>query len=275
MGRWIVKLMGGVRSEFHPLHRVRSTRAGRWMLGSVLDRVLATRIPGIPFQVNVNVGAHLGYLWTPASMEPEVTRVIKSEVASGSVRIFFDVGANFGYYTWLSHAICRQTLCVAVEPDADNIELLRATAKRSPGRTVIVSAAASSISGEGSFARDVTTGFKGSIIPSSVAATPDANDLVTVPFVSLDELACDIGYPDLMKIDVEGHELDVLAGSSTILDAGPTIIIEVTDRTRMGVLQNLSDRGYTLVPLEPASASLESAVYLLARGNKEVEGGAV
>lgn len=45
---------------------------------------------------------------------------------------------------------------------------------------------------------------------------------VTVPCRTADSLAADLGLPDFMKIDTEGHEAAVLAGAQGILKTGKT-----------------------------------------------------
>jgi hypothetical protein len=59
-----------------------------------------------------------------------------------------------------------------------------------------------------------------------------------VPTVTLDWLADRFPAPDVLKIDVEGAELAVLAGATQLLGHVPTIICEVTGL--------LTARGYAL-----------------------------
>lgn len=57
--------------------------------------------------------------------------------------------------------------------------------------------------------------------------------------------------PDLVKIDVEGHELAVLQGmSNTIKSAGPRMIVEVWEHTRSEVLELLRSWDYECEPFE-------------------------
>jgi hypothetical protein len=50
---------------------------------------------------------------------------------------------------------------------------------------------------------------------------------VEVSQTTLDELAEQYGLPDLIKMDIEGAELDALQGASNVLLHGPSLFIEV------------------------------------------------
>lgn len=45
---------------------------------------------------------------------------------------------------------------------------------------------------------------------------------VTVPCVTADHMARELGLPDFIKVDTEGHECQVLSGAQEILDTGTT-----------------------------------------------------
>jgi hypothetical protein len=45
--------------------------------------------------------------------------------------------------------------------------------------------------------------------------------------VSVDELAGELGFPDVLFVDVEGHELEALRGSSETLAGRPDLFVEV------------------------------------------------
>lgn len=69
------------------------------------------------------------------------------------------------------------------------------------------------------------------------------DDAVTVPVTTLDALILRFGVPDFIKIDVEGHEADVLAGLGT---AVPALSFEFTTIQRpcaRACVQRLSDLG--------------------------------
>jgi FkbM family methyltransferase len=86
-----------------------------------------------------------------------------------------------------------------------------------------------------------------------------------VPTVSLDWLANRFPRPDVIKIDVEGAEVGVLAGGHAVLSAGPRIICEVAADNAAEVHSLLAAHGYTLydgdrpdvqrVPMDTATPS--------------------
>jgi FkbM family methyltransferase len=72
----------------------------------------------------------------------------------------------------------------------------------------------------------------------------------TVHRVALDDLLPD-GSPDLVKIDVEGHELAALRGlERTIARGRPRMIVEIWEHTRTDVLQLLDAWGYESASFE-------------------------
>lgn len=87
----------------------------------------------------------------------------------------------------------------------------------------------------------------------------DAAELAsqTVSMVALDSWAstAQVAKVDLVKIDVEGHEPDVLAGMSTLLTARPDLIIEVLDEATAAAVRNAAAQHgydhYLLTPVGP------------------------
>ena len=67
-----------------------------------------------------------------------------------------------------------------------------------------------------------------------------------VPTVTLDWLAARFPAPDVLKIDVEGAELAVLAGATQLLGHVRTIICEVAARNAAAVSGLLTAHGYAL-----------------------------
>ncbi len=68
----------------------------------------------------------------------------------------------------------------------------------------------------------------------------------TVPARTVDSLAEELGPPDFLKIDVEGHEMRVLAGAwQTLTDHRPDLLIEFhAPELHLRILECLNHHGY-------------------------------
>lgn len=161
--------------------------------------------------------------------EEDLLADMKARVRPGSLAL--DVGAHMGTHTvWLS-AVCGCPV-MAFEPMPALAEKLRANVAANAGEPVeIVEAAVSDQAGHG---RVENTGTNSGM--NQLFADPDGPALV----VRLD------GYrlPEvgLIKIDVEGHEMHVLAGAEeTIKRCSPLLYIE-GDREALDAL--LAPWGY-------------------------------
>ena len=93
---------------------------------------------------------------------------------------------------------------------------------------------------------------------------------ITVDLVSIDDLIAQnkIEPPNLVKVDVEGAELDVLKGmSETIKTYKPTIIYEVDDGDRAAYERKyqelesfLQSLGYKVIPTENSYDTIDWCV---------------
>jgi hypothetical protein len=79
---------------------------------------------------------------------------------------------------------------------------------------------------------------------SGSAPPPDLVDSVPVEVVTLDDFSARDGVraPDVVKIDVEGGELDVLAGMAGLLSSTrPALLLELDDATPEAHDRRLAD----------------------------------
>lgn len=150
--------------------------------------------------------------------EPQTRMWLSSLLGPG--RVAFDVGANVGFFTLLaSRLVGSSGSVVAFEPMPSNVEALRRHVKLNQVRNVtIFEAAASDHHGRARFSPSGNP---------SMGRLSEGGEL-EVETVSLDELLGSgrVPGPDLLKIDVEGAEIQVLLGSLRYLtEKRPAIVL--------------------------------------------------
>jgi FkbM family methyltransferase len=164
------------------------------------------------------------------------TRRIRLSVVAGNLRIHrlldrfvsvgstvVDVGANIGYNTLHAARLAgRRGRVLAIEPTPDNLAVLRrnVTAADVLNVTIEPVAAGSARGTRDLFVRGAVSAVN-SLFPLSCYAS--VTDILQVPVVPLDELVD--GAVDVVKIDVEGAELDVLEGMSRLLRRPHVVLI--------------------------------------------------
>lgn len=224
-------------------------------LRSALERashrvVVPRRLPP-PFagaRIYVSTEGGLRYLVRPmAQVDPPLLQLAAEVVRRGD--IVWDIGANVGLFSFAAAAMAgREGRVLAVEPDTDLVGLLRRSAAGAAGHAPVEILPAA-LSDDLSVARfhiarrnratSHLAGY-GSAMAGGVRSTR------LVPTVTLDWLAERFPAPDVLKIDVEGAELAVLAGGTEVLDDGPTVICEVSGHNAAAVSGLLAAHGYTL-----------------------------
>lgn len=191
-----------------------------------------------PISVPILGGSLRGWWWSPASggkvlrvllgsYEREQTRLFQQCIAPGSVLL--DVGACVGYYTLLGAKLVGPNGKVfAFEPSQRNSAFLRRHVEQNGSRNVSVfTCALGNENTTVSFGAGTGTGT------ARVTAYGDAR----VSQRRLDDIAREESMlPTHIKIDVEGHELDVLLGGEmTIRKYKPTLFLSTHQSLNMGV----------------------------------------
>jgi FkbM family methyltransferase len=153
--------------------------------------------------------------------------------------VVYDVGAHIGYTALLmAHGMGRDGAVMAYEPDPENFALLRRNAEINGLAEVVRprAVALGSAPGAGGLARG----------PSSVLTRVQPQVEGEVRITTLDDEVFRDGMPapDLIVIDVEGMELQVLAGASRVLaEIGPSVVCE-DQRCRDEVMAVMGAHGY-------------------------------
>ncbi|GEO40528.1 FkbM family methyltransferase [Skermanella aerolata] len=218
----------------------------------------AARRSGVPFHATIRgpgpaggirmdlEGVRLRYL--SGRHEADFQNYIARRLPAGGC--FIDVGAEVGFFSLLAARLAGPAgRVIAIEPIEANADLIKANATLNGFDNItIVTAAAGAANRTGG---------------ASAANRP-------VPVLTLDGLASHLGLPppDIVRIDVDGAELEVLAGmTATLWRHRPDILFEVA-ASSIGEAENryakvgeaLVHYGYDVKRLEQAYPNAGAAV---------------
>jgi FkbM family methyltransferase len=179
------------------------------------------------YDVELDLGEAIQRWIYLGAFEPKETELARAWLQPGMT--FVDVGANFGYFTLLaSSRVGASGRVFALEPSPyAHGRLAETLASNGLDQVVLVQAGLSASPGT----LDLyipPNGFHSPTMSANSGGEP-----VQVPVLTLDRCLSDWGVDevDLIKIDVEGHELRVLDGAAEALANGRirAILIEFND----------------------------------------------
>ena len=215
----------------------------------LIPRGTIVRIPRGPLKgLKWIVGASTHGCWL-GTFEADKVAAFKSEIRRES--IIFDLGANAGVYTLLAASRATAGHVYSFEPLERNLEFLRRHIElnRFTNCTVIPAAVHSS-SGWAQLAEGPT--------PEMAALATGGS--FRVKTVALDELrqSATLPAPDLIKMDIEGNELEALHGATRLLEIDRPVIYVAAHSSNLqrDCAEFLRNLGYS-VALVPGSNRLE------------------
>lgn len=203
------------------------------------------------------------------AFEAYVVRWLERLAPAGGVAI--DVGANVGSHTLaMARGIGAQGIAVggagaggriiACEPMPSNLEVLRRNVALNglDSVTVVPSAVGASSGKEHLFIPDSSSHNQGTASLTEHAT----REKIEVNCTTLDELVADLDLPrvDLVKIDVEGHEPNVLAGGRNTLERfRPVLVFEYVE-------ENWVRAGFDLNDVVADLHALDYDLYVIGNG---------
>jgi len=228
------------RSPLAPVLRPVHDRLASIKYRVIVDTVDAS-VDGVEASFRVSTGgehAHVSDL-----PEEEVIRDVVREVREGDT--FWDVGAHIGTYSCFAGRSSEIDV-VAIEAHPGNVRKLRSNIGRNAieDRSTVVNVGLGSESGLVTLRLSDEYGASHSFFTRSDI---DQGEELIVGTATGDELARVVGEPDVVKIDVEGGELDILEGMGGVLDDCRTVYCEVHriyDVDVDAVERVLSDAGF-------------------------------
>jgi FkbM family methyltransferase len=156
--------------------------------------------------------------------EPVNSNWLVSRFSGESRGLFVDVGANFGWYSLLMASLSAEFQVVALEPSRENYELLLQNIKSNTLENIVALnvGAGSSSSTAALFVHERNNPGAHSIRPSSAGLSEEA-----IAIESLDALLEHYAGPvRLLKIDVEGYEVEVIRGAANTLKRTEAVLLE-------------------------------------------------
>lgn len=169
--------------------------------------------------LNLEYRVNRGDIWTMREVFTKQSYYLPPNVFPSPPRTLLDLGANIGLVCAYYHREYQLEHIVAVEPDCDNLVLLRANAQHNALPISVVPAAVGRESGRGHF-RCSKSGSLGRV-------ADDGDHMVEV--VSVADLLDSFpgGRADIVKIDIEGGEADVFAGDLAWLRRVRVLVAEM------------------------------------------------
>lgn len=163
------------------------------------------------------------------SYETDNTNWLLSCFGADRGGLFVDVGANFGWYSMVfSKCAGRNGKVIAIEPDSKNFELL-ARNIRDNGLSNLVALNV----GVGAERTQATLSALDASNPGAHSVRPVAAALEStlIEIHRLDELLSDHpGAIEVLKVDIEGYEIEALQGATETLGRTRRVLIEYSPR---------------------------------------------
>lgn len=142
---------------------------------------------------------------------------------------FLDIGANIGYFSlYAAKLVGAGGKVIAVEPSRRALEKLLINLRLNSAENVLILSVAA---GDQTERAVLNLACANNIGASSLRAALQSVSTETVAVIRLDDVIVPMAsLPDLIKIDIEGSELNALRGMEEILKtAQPFVLVELTD----------------------------------------------
>lgn len=161
--------------------------------------------------------------------ELPVQHALASLVQRGDV--CYDIGANLGFFSvLLGRMVGAEGSVYAFEPVPANVSMIERNARLNGLENIRVKRVAlTRADGE---AELLLACHVGGAVLKSAGTPPDLSGILMVQTASIDSLIsrAQIEFPDIVKIDVEGAEMDVLLGMEGLLqEKSPIVVLELDD----------------------------------------------
>jgi FkbM family methyltransferase len=227
----------------HPSSRFLASVAFR-LASQVREPQIGLLATGEPMLLNL--AEHIQrWIYMYGTYEEPTTRYLQRNATDGWV--FIDVGSCEGYYAVLAVALggCASRV-IAIEPNPPMADQLQETVRLGRYPIEILAVGCGSTRGMASL---TVSDIQGNIGMSSLVHQERGRRTVEVPVETLDGICGERNLcPDVVKIDVEGFEMEVLRGFGRTLQESPPrlILVELVSRepSHAAAMEHLIAFGY-------------------------------
>ena len=202
---------------------------------NVLGGVTHCKFPNSEFRLFFDGYRHIGFGLNISHLEQREKEIAGKILRKIDPQVVWDIGANIGTWSLFFSSICGESTEIrCFEPDPQNVRFLKLNRKENNIRNWIVRPLAlSNREGAATFFADPVCGATGTLEQDrDFIGTRYHAEMVAIEArtTTVDaEIASGARPPQFMKIDVEGHELEVLKGAQNTLNfQRPSLIFETT-----------------------------------------------
>ena len=247
-------------------------RIAKWIIGCFLAKHRHLWKPGLIELKDEISGKMLKMLWRPDSlMETQFLRYglygdwerhslrIWAHLSSNAAEIL-DIGANTGIYSLLAWRNNPLATIVAIEPIQINADVLQCNVIANNATVIIERIAMSNTDGTATmYMLKDQLNYMTSIDGDRYALHPEIKGQhevvpISVPVATWPSVQAkhSLHEPDLIKIDVEGHEVAVIQSLKTLIDnCRPTILLEIIGADNASALNDmLHGFGYIFISID-------------------------
>ena len=248
-------------SRFIPISFIAPVKEGLSPVGN-LD------YPGKSIKMIVDTTSQLERL-RACKKEPETVGWLESHLRPADV--LYDIGANVGAYSFVADAITGGNSTIySFEPSHATFASLSMNVILNDCQARVVPLHFALWSDTGLLALGFSSPAPGAALHSLRRMPADSGPYLLVPAYRLDELVGQLKLrsPNLIKIDVDGGELEVLRGSKAVLGSSSlrSVLVEVDESSESSssIRQLMSDLGFHLASRHPhgeASSTIGNCIF--------------
>lgn len=216
-------------SYIQPTNLAVKSKYGFWYCGNVFDQT----------DIAYGIASHGDVESFDSSL---VTKILQSFDKNF---VFYDIGANTGWYTMLAASLSPVSSIFCFEPVAEHAECLLESSKlnRFEERVSIHQIALSDSSGK----MPILLAGSGSSLEKDFLSTNLGSRMVDIKTLDSFVDETNIPLPYFIKIDIEGHEYKALLGAkATILKSSPVLFVEIA-RTLKNIHREFVHKDYEAI----------------------------